>query len=215
VLAHPIHVLVVDDHGIVREAVKCLLEQLAQMLVVGSASSGKEAVVAAKRLKPDLILMDLVLPELNGLDAIERILALMPETRIIVLSMCQTSQHVAAALRAGARGYVVKQAATKELHRAVLTVMRGKRYLSPQIADFASNTITRNKNLSPLEHLSAREREVLHLTVAGMTSAAMALKLNLSRKSVETYRSRIIKKLCVTDHAALIRFAIEHALTPA
>jgi DNA-binding NarL/FixJ family response regulator len=211
----PVRILVVDDHGIVRDGISAVLEKHPNLKVVGSVATGKEAVAAATRLVPDVIVMDLMLPELSGVDATERILTLLPRTHIVILSVCRTSEHIFRALRAGARGYVVKEAVSADLVRAVLAVTAGERFLSSQITELVIGGVLGNSEThSPLERLSKREREVLHLTVAGSSSAEIAQRLSLSRKTVDTYRSRIMDKLGVSDLAGLIHFAIEHAMTP-
>jgi DNA-binding NarL/FixJ family response regulator len=211
----PVSILVVDDHGIVRDGISAVLEKHPNLKVVGSVATGKEAVAAATRLVPDVIVMDLMLPELSGVDATERILTLLPRTHIVILSVCRTSEHIFRALRAGARGYVVKEAVSADLVRAVLAVTAGERFLSSQITELVIGRVLGNSEThSPLERLSKREREVLHLTVAGSSSAEIAQRLSLSRKTVDTYRSRIMDKLGVSDLAGLIHFAIEHAMTP-
>ena len=211
----PIRILIVDDHGIVRDGLTALLEKHGNMQVVGTAATGKEAVVAAARLEPDVIVMDLVLPELSGVDATERILNLLPRTQVVILSVCHTSEHIFRALRAGALGYVLKQAAGAELVSAVRSAFVGEPYLSPQITDVVIGSLLHKAALqSPLERLSGREREVLHLTVGGSSSAEIARRLSLSRKTVDTYRSRVMEKLGVEDLAGLIHFAIAHAMTP-
>jgi DNA-binding NarL/FixJ family response regulator len=214
-LAAPVRILVVDDHGIVRDGIAAVLEKHPNFKVVGSVATGKEAVAAAMRLTPEVVVMDLMLPELSGVDATERILTELPCTQVVILSVCRTSEHVFRALRAGARGYVVKEAVGADLVRAVHAVMAGERFLSSQITEAVigealNNTATR----SPLERLSKREREVLHLTVAGSSSAEIALRLSLSRKTVDTYRSRVMEKLGVSGLTGLIHFGIEHAMTP-
>jgi DNA-binding NarL/FixJ family response regulator len=212
----PVRIVVVDDHGIVRDGLAALLEKYDHFKVIGTAATGKQAIRIALRLKPDVIVMDLMLPELSGIDATERILSQLPQTRVIVLSVCHTSEHVFRALRAGARGYVLKEAAGGDLVRAVAAVFAGKRYLSPQITEVVIDGLLNNvAPQSPLERLSGREREVLHLTVAGSSSAEIAQQLSLSRKTVDTYRSRVMEKLGVPDLTHLIHFAIEHAMTPA
>ena len=210
-----VSILVVDDHGIVRDGIRSLLGRQEGMDVVGLAATGEQAVLAAQRLRPDVIIMDLVLPVLNGIDATRRILASLPKTKILVLSACCTSEHVYRALRAGALGYVMKDAAGSELVCAVRTVTSGKQYLSPSIAalfsgDCPNAAVTR----SPLERLSAREREVLHRTVAGYSSTQIALQMSLAPKTIDTYRSRLMQKLGVSNRSALIRFAIQHAMAP-
>jgi DNA-binding NarL/FixJ family response regulator len=212
----PIRILIVDDHGIVRDGIAVLLERQGHMQVVGTAATGKEAVVVAANLKPDVIIMDLVLPQMSGVDATERILSLLPQTQVVVLSVCHTSEHVFRALRAGARGYVSKEAAGVELVCAVKAVFVGATYLSPRITEVVIDCLLNRAALqSPLERLSGREREVLHLTVGGSSSAEIARQLSLSRKTVDTYRSRVMEKLGVPDLTGLIHFAVEHAMTPA
>ncbi|HLA73476.1 MAG TPA: response regulator transcription factor [Steroidobacteraceae bacterium] len=213
----PINIVVVDDHGIVRDGLSALLDGHFHMKVVGSVANGKEAILSAELLKPDVIVMDLVLPELSGIDATLRILATLPLTRIVILSACDTSEHVFQALRAGARGYVLKEGASAELVQAVLAVVAGERYLSPRITGVVIDALLSDAapaSMSPIESLSAREREVLHLTVSGASSAEIGEKLSLSRKTVDTYRSRVMGKLGVPDLAGLIRFAVAHAMTP-
>jgi len=212
----PISVVVVDDHGIVRDGLCALLDGHFHLNVIGSAANGRDAILSAARLKPDVIVMDLVLPDLSGIDATLRILAELPTTRIVILSASNTSEHVFRALRAGARGYVLKESATSELVQAVLAVYAGERYLSPQITGLVIDALGSSAApVSPIESLSQREREVLHLTVGGATSAEIGQKLSLSPKTVDTYRSRVMGKLGVPDMAGLIRFAIAHAMTPA
>ena len=209
----PIRILVVDDHGIVREALAMLIGRQSGMTVVGSVATGADAVSAAKRLKPDLIIMDLVLRDMNGTDATQRILHVLPMTQIIVLSACNTTEHVYRALRAGARGYVLKDARWAELVQAVASVMAGEQFLSPGITPMlVDGMLTHSRGKSRMETLSTREREVLHRIVAGASSADIAAHLCLSRKTVDTYRGRLMTKLGVDNRSALIRFAIEHEL---
>lgn len=211
----PIRIVVVDDHGIVRDGLSALLDGHFHIDVVASVANGREAIAAAARFKPDVIVMDLVLPELSGVDATLRILADLPRTRIVILSACDTSEHVFRALRAGARGYVLKESAGAELVQAVLAVFAGERYLSARLTGIVIDKLLSDAApVSPIERLSAREREVLHLTVGGASSAQIGEKLSLSRKTVDTYRSRVMEKLGVPDLAGLIRFGIVHALAP-
>jgi DNA-binding NarL/FixJ family response regulator len=185
------------------------------MDVVGLAANGEQAVLAAQRLRPEVIIMDLVLPILNGIEATRRVLSLLPQTKVIVLSACYTSEHVYRALRAGALGYVVKEAVGSELVRAVRVVLSGKQYLSPSIAAVIGGGWPSDPSKrSPLESLSARERDVLHRTVEGFSSAQIALQLSLSPKTIDTYRSRLMQKLGVSDRSTLIHFAIQQALAP-
>lgn len=213
VTVRPVRILVVDDHGIVREGLAALLERGDDMKVVGFAATGEEAVLSAKRLKPDVIIMDLVLPVLNGIDATRRILGESPATHIIALSACHAPEQVRRALRAGVRGYVLKSAAGDELLRAVKAVTAGKQYVSPAISSlFVDGVLSTSIPPTPYDRLSAREREVLRRIVTGSTSSDIAGQLALSRKTVDTYRGRMMVKLGVSNRAALIRFALAHEL---
>jgi DNA-binding NarL/FixJ family response regulator len=203
-------ILVVDDHGIVREGLIALLTRQSGIHVLGSAISGAEAIVAAQRLKPSIVIMDLLLPDMNGIDATRRILAFLPRTRVIMLSSRHTIEHVYGALRAGALGYVVKDAPAEELLQAVLSVREGKRYLSPQVTPTLGDATCYSSPKSPLERLSMRERDVLHRIVAGGSSAAIGQHMSLSPKTIDTYRGRLMTKLGVNNRSELIRFVIEN-----
>jgi DNA-binding NarL/FixJ family response regulator len=208
-------ILIVDDHSIVRDGLALLIEREPGMRVVGFAASGEEAVEATRRLKPNLIIMDLMLPALNGIDATRRIISEFPHTHIIALSACHTSEQVSRAMRAGALGFVLKTEAATELLRAVHMVAAGKQYVSPAItAMFVDGMPSMPIAKSPFELLSTREREVVQLIVAGSTSSDIATHLSLSRKTVDTYRGRIMVKLGVANRSALIRFALEYELPP-
>jgi len=212
----PTRILVVDDHYLVREGLAVLLDRDKGMTIVGSAATGEDAILAAHRLSPDVIIMDLVLPALNGIDATRRILSELPRTRIIALSACHTSEHVYRALRAGARGYVLKTAAGAELLTAVKTVAAGDQYISPAItALFVDGVLGTLIPTSPFDHLSARERDVLRRIVAGATSSDIAQHLSLSRKTVDAYRGRMMVKLGVANRSELIRCALEFELPAA
>jgi DNA-binding NarL/FixJ family response regulator len=213
--ATPIKILIVDDHGIVRDGLSVLLNSRSEMRVVGTAADGKAAVRAAAKLLPDVIVMDLALPQLSGIDATLLILAAQPLIRIVILSAWDTSEHVFRALRAGVRGYVLKESAGTEIVQAVTAVSKGERYLSPRLTGLLIDGLLGDPNpTSPIESLSPREREVLHLTVTGASSADIGLRLSLSRKTIDTYRSRVMGKLGVTDLAGLIRFAVAHEMAP-
>jgi DNA-binding NarL/FixJ family response regulator len=207
-------VLIVDDHDVVREGLTALLGRAAGMLVVGYAATGEEAVAAAKVLTPNVIVMDLVLPEMNGLDASRLILAEWPLTHIIALSGCHTSDHVHRALDAGARGYVTKTSAGADLVLAIATVEAGEIFVSPGIQSMSIDSKnTRRSAGGHLEHLSQRERQVLGYLVKGSSSADIGRELLVSPKSVDTYRHRIMVKLGVRNRAELIRLALEYELT--
>jgi DNA-binding NarL/FixJ family response regulator len=207
-------VLVVDDHGIVREGLAVLIERETGLTVVGSVASGEAAVSCARQLRPDVVIMDLVLPELNGFDATRQILEFLPLTRIIALSACHSPEHVYRALRAGARGYVVKAAAGATLVTAIRTVLQGIPYVSPgTISHGIDEQWLNHIPKSPYERLSRRERDVLHHIVAGASSADIARELSLSAKTIDTYRGRLMVKLGVNNRSALIRLAIESEMT--
>jgi DNA-binding NarL/FixJ family response regulator len=209
----PIRILVVDDHCVVREGLVVFLDRDDGMKVVGSAGTGEEAVLAAHRLRPDVVIMDLVLPALSGIDATRQIVSQLPQTHIIALSACHTSEHVYRALRAGVRGYVLKAAAGSELLSAIKAVTAGEQYVSPAItALFVDGVLGTSIPESPFDSLSVRERDVLRHIVAGETSSDIAQHLSLSRKTVDTYRGRMMVKLGVANRSQLIRFALEYEL---
>jgi DNA-binding NarL/FixJ family response regulator len=205
--------VVVDDHSIVRSGLAVLLDREDGMKVVGSATTGEDAVRVARRLEPDLIIMDLALPTLNGIDATRMILGECPQIRIIALSASRRPGHVCRAFGAGARGYVLKHAPGEEIVRAVKAVIAGGRYVSPEIAHLLPvKADISGAQPSPFEGLSTREHDVLRRIVSGATSADIAKCLSLSPKTVETYRARLMVKLGVETRAALIHLALENEL---
>lgn len=208
-------IVLADDHTIVRDGLRALLEMQPDMRVVGVAATGRAAVQLVQQHQPSLILLDIAMPELNGIEAARQIADLYPETQIVMLSMHSTSEHVYQALQAGARGYLMKESAGAEVVAAVRAVCAGQRYLSQKIADTVVDEYIRHRQAtSPLESLSAREREILQLIVEGQSSAAVGAALALSPKTVETYRTRLMHKLGVSDLPALVKFAVQHGLTP-
>jgi DNA-binding NarL/FixJ family response regulator len=209
----PIRILVVDDHCVVREGLAVLLDHGDGLTIVGTAGTGEEAVLAARRLRPDVIIMDLVLPALNGIEATRCIISELPDTRIIALSACHTAEHVCRALRAGACGYVLKTAAGSELLNAIKAATAGRQYVSPAVtALFVDGVLSTSVPESPFDSLSVRERDVLQRIVAGETSSDIARRLSLSRKTVDTYRGRMMVKLGVANRSELIRLALEFEL---
>jgi DNA-binding NarL/FixJ family response regulator len=205
----PIRILNADDHGVVAEGLKQLVEAESDMQVVALVGDGREAVQQARDTQPDVVLMDLSMPELNGADATRAILQRDPKCRVIVLSMYAQREYVRRALKAGAAGYVVKRSAAKEVVEAIRAVHAGQRYLSPRVADVVLEDYTDERQDDPLARLSAREREVLQLLAEGRTGAQIAERLSLSQKTVETYRARLVEKLGIRDLAGLVRFAIQ------
>jgi DNA-binding NarL/FixJ family response regulator len=208
----PIRILIADDHGVVAEGLKHLVEAQNDMEVVALVADGREAVQHARDTQPDVVLMDLSMPELNGAEATRAILERDPKCRVIVLSMYSQREYVRRALKAGAAGYVVKRSAAKEVVEAIRAVHAGQRYLSPRVADVVLEDYTDERQDDPLARLSAREREVLQLLAEGRTGAQIAERLSLSQKTVETYRARLVEKLGIRDLAGLVRFAIQRGL---
>lgn len=213
-----ITVLLADDHAVVRDGLRLLLEAQPDLSVIGDAANGREAVRQVARLCPDVVVMDIAMPELNGIEAAREIGEVCPSTQIIILSIHSTTEHVFRALQAGARGYLLKESAGIEVVNAVRAVHAGHRYLSQKISDSLVDDYVRQRQAaeakSPLARLSPREREVLQLVVEGKSSAEIADTLSLSVKTVETYRTRLMHKLGVSDLPALVKFAIQHGLTP-
>ncbi len=211
-----VKVLIADDHAVVRDGLRALLEAHPEITVVGDASDGRQAVSQVFSLNPDVVIMDISMPDLNGIEATRQLLERNPQQKIIILSILGTSEHVFRALQAGARGYLLKESAGREVVEAVLAVAEGKRYLSQPIAETLVADYVRQRELaaekSPLELLSAREREILKLVLEGKSSAEIGKQLFLSAKTVETYRSRMMRKLGVSDLPGLVKFAIQHGL---
>jgi DNA-binding NarL/FixJ family response regulator len=214
----PITVFLADDHAVVRDGLRALLEAHADLRVVGDVGNGRAAVREAGTLRPDVVVIDIAMPELNGIDAAAQIRASSPATQVVILSVHADSEHIFRAFKAGALGYVMKEATGQEVVQAVRDVHTGRRYVSPRIADTVAADFVRMRHdapeRGPLERLSAREREVLQLVAEGKSSAEIAARLLLSVKTVETYRSRLMEKLDIHDLSGLIRFAILHGLTP-
>jgi len=209
----PVTVMLADDHAVVRDGLRALLEGGHDLQVIGVDGNGREAVAEAQRLRPDIVIMDIAMPELDGVEATRRIVERCPETRVLILSMYLSAEHIHRALQAGAQGYVLKESAGEEVVEAIRALRAGKRYLSHRITETVIDDYLRDgSNLSPLDSLSLRERDVLQLVVEGRTNALIAQSLSLSPKTVETYRARIMKKLKVHDTVELVKFAMRHGL---
>ena len=208
----PIRILIADDHAVVAEGLKHLIEAQADIQVVAIVGDGREAVRVAKETRPDVVLMDLSMPELNGAEATRAIVEHDPRCRVIILSMYAEREYVRRALKSGAAGYVVKRSAAKEVVDAIRAVHSGQRYLSPRVADVVIDDYSGEPQGDVLEKLSAREREVLQLLAEGRSGNEIAQRLSLSPKTVETYRSRLVEKLGIRDVAGLVKFAIQRGL---
>lgn len=204
-----INVLLVDDHGVLRDGVQRLLEANVDINVIGAADDGLEAVEQAAKLQPDIVVMDITMPEMNGLEATRRILDRTPATGIVILSMHSSTEMVREAFAAGARGYVLKESAGGEVVRAVRTVVAGGRFVGEGVAYKALAEDT----ASGIASLTAREREILPLIANGKSNAEAGVILGLSPRSVETYRLRLMQKLGIEDLPTLVKFAIRHGMT--
>jgi DNA-binding NarL/FixJ family response regulator len=211
----PIRVLLADDHPLVCAGLAALLAQQGDMEVVATAIDGREALRAARELSPDVVIMDVSMPGMNGIEAAERIRDLGGGAKVVMLSMHDSAEHVYRALRAGATGYLLKESAGREVVDAVRAVLAGRRYLSDRIPgqEALLGRLAAKASGSPLERLSKREREILQLVVEGKSSAEIAALVSLSPKTVETYRSRMMQKLGIADLPALVKFALQHGLT--
>ncbi len=213
-----IKVFIADDHAMVREGLRLIIEAERDISVIGEAADGRQTVRLIQRLAPDVILMDIAMPILNGIEATYQILNSKTFTRIIILSMHSSKEHIFRALEAGALGYLLKESAGKEMVKAIRAVNAGNRFLSDRISqtmieDYIHQRRADSAKESPIKRLSQREREVLQLVVEGKSSAEIASSLFLSPKTVETYRSRLMHKLGIKDLPSLVKFAIQHGMT--
>ncbi|MBC8208271.1 MAG: response regulator transcription factor [Desulfobulbaceae bacterium] len=209
-----ISVLLCDDHTIIREGLKHLLETQPDIRVCGEAANGREAVQKTIDLEPDVLVLDIAMPEMNGLEAARQIRMARPKTRVIILSVYSTPEHICHALLTGIHGYILKESAGSELIEAIRAVSGHKTYFSKKIdMDEIRKMLRDQKDVSPLTRLSQREREVLQFVVEGLSSVAIGTKLGLSPKTVETYRSRLMNKLGLSDLPSLVKFALRHGIT--
>ena len=213
--AKSIRVLLADDHTLVRAGIRALLEKLPGMVVTDEASDGREVVDLIKAQQPDVVLMDISMPGLNGLQALARITRDFPQVRVIILSMHPNDEYVLQALKSGASGYLLKRAATAELPAALRTVIRGEIYLSREIAGqflkkFPLQQIAHSR--SPLEQLTSRQLEILQLLAEGQTTMAIGLVLKVSDKTVEYHRAKLMARLNIFDIPGLVRFALRNGV---
>jgi DNA-binding NarL/FixJ family response regulator len=206
-----IRIVLADDHSVVRQGFRRILEAQPDMEIVGEASNGKEALESAAKFTPDVVVMDVAMPELNGIEATRRMAEVAPRTRVLALSMHKDSVYVREILRAGARGYLLKDAVDEDLIAAVRAVSRGEGYLSPGVAD-AVLTDYRQHVTDPIDLLTSREREVLQLIAEGKTNKEIATTLNLSVYTIDAHRGRIMEKLNLHSTGELVRFALRKGL---
>jgi DNA-binding NarL/FixJ family response regulator len=206
----PIRVLLADDHALFRAGVRKLLQSFPGLEVVGEAADGYEALQLSGAHRPDVLLMDIGMPGLNGVEAAARLTRESTRPRVVILSMHTGEEHVLRAIRAGAAGYLLKDASPAELESAVRTVARGDIYLSPAVSRYVVDDYLRRAagDSSPLDRLTARQREVLQLIAEGNTTKAIAARLGLSVKTVETHRAQLMERLDTHDIPALVRLAV-------
>jgi DNA-binding NarL/FixJ family response regulator len=213
----PIRVILADDHTLVRAGIRALLEKLPRVEVVGEASDGREVLNLVKMHRPDVVLMDIAMPGLNGLEAAARMAKEFPDVRVVILSMHHNEEYVWRALKAGAAGYLLKKAATAELETALQHVAHGEIYLSREIStrlpkNFLLDGVANRK--SPLEQLTGRQREILQLIAEGQNTKGIAEILKVSPKTVEYHRMKLMGCLNVHDIPGLVRFALRVGLLP-
>ena len=210
-------VLLVDDHHVVRRGIRALLENEAGIHVVGEAGTGVEAARLTQQLKPDVLIIDLMLADMSGLEVIRQVRKRAPATSAVVLSMYGNDCYVVEALQAGAKAYVLKDSPPEELMRAVREAALGRRYLAPPLSDRAIEVYllrSEDSQLDPYDMLTSREREVLHLAAQGMTSSETANRLCISPRTVEVHRARVMQKLGLHNRTELIHFAIRQGIIP-
>lgn len=207
----PIRILLADDHDLVRAGIRSLVQGVEGMEVVAEAGDGREALRLVRIHQPDVVLMDIAMPGLNGLDATARIVKVSPQPVVIILSMHATREYVLEALQAGASGYVLKNAAVDELETAIRTVARGGKYLTPSVSGQLIAGVT-GASESAAAALTQRQREVLQLVAEGRSTREIAELLHVSVKTVETHRAQLMDRLEIYDVAGLVRYAIRTGL---
>ena len=208
-----VKVALIDDHPIVRQGLRNLLQTEPSFQVVAEADDGIAGLDLVQRVRPDVLIVDLMMPGLNGLDLIKQVLKPLPRLRIVVLSMQSADSYVVEALNSGAAGYVLKETGPSEIIHAIKTIVAGERYLSPKLAQRVVDSSTGRKRITdPYDSLTPREREILHLIVEGKTSVQIASRLVLSPRTVELHRSRIMKKLDLHNQTDIFRYALERGI---
>ena len=206
-----IRIVLADDHAMVRKGFRLILEAQPDMEIAGEAGNGREAVELAEKVHPDVVVMDVAMPELNGIEATRRLASSSPHTRVLALSMHKDSVYVREILRAGARGYLLKDSIDTDLINAVRAVARGDGYISPGVSDAVLSDYRRHVT-DPLDLLTSREREVLQMIAESKTNKEIAAALNLSIYTVEAHRGKIMEKLNLHSTGELVRFAVRHGL---
>ena len=211
-----IKVLLVDDHAIIREGLRSLLDKQSEMEVIADTDDGRKAIEFVRELSPDIVIMDITMPGLNGIEATRQITAEFPDVKVIALSIHSKRRFVADMLSAGATGYILKECLFDELVQAIKAVAAGGRYLSPMITDVVVSDYVKRLSAtadSPFEALKAREREVLQLVTEGKSTKQIALELHVSTKTIEANRRQIMEKLNIHSVAELTKYAVREGLT--
>ena len=212
-MAEKIHVLIADDHAIVRQGLKQILSETDDLLVAGEADDGSQALHLARQCTWDVFLLDVSMPNRNGIDTLKQLKKEFPRLPVLILSMHPEEQYAVRALKAGASGYLTKQSAPEQLVTAIRQVANGKKFLSPAVAQQLAEAISDNTDKPPHERITDREYQVLTLIASGKTLTQVADTLNLSVATVGTYRARLLEKMGLKSTAELIRYGLEHGLT--
>jgi DNA-binding NarL/FixJ family response regulator len=206
-------VLIADDHRLVRAGLRALIANMADFIPVGEAADGREALSEVAQLNPDVLLLDVAMPGMSGLETLAELHRTKPELRVIILSMSASEEHVAHALRFGARGYLLKDSAPAELELALQAVMTGKTWLSPPVSKPVIDDYFQRIGMpDAADGMTPRQREVLKRIAEGASTKEIAFELDLSVKTIETYRSQIMDKLGIRDIAGLVRYAVRHGI---
>ncbi|PZV06970.1 MAG: DNA-binding response regulator [Leptolyngbya sp.] len=209
-----IQLVIADNHTLVRAGFRSLVEDLDGVEVIGEADNGREALNLVETLKPQLVLMDIAMPEMNGLEATARIARDFPQVRVLIVSMHANEEYVYQALKSGAMGYLLKDSGTEELGLAIRAIARGETYLSPTVSKYVVTDYVRRlgKDQNPLDQITPRQREILQLIAEGKSTKDIADILYISTKTVETHRTQLMDRLDIHDIAGLVRYAIRTGL---
>lgn len=213
-----IKILIADDHALIRTGIATLLQSYPEFVVVGEATDGAEAVEMTGKVQPDVVLIDLAMPKMNGIEATRQIRERFPKTRVLVLTMHENDEYIYQILKSGAGGYVLKDASREELCNAIRAVARGEKFFSPRVSEIMVESFVKRREQPPVElsstdiPLTKREKEILSLVVEGLTNQQIADKLFISPRTVDTHRTNIMQKLNLHDVASLVRYAIKHGL---
>lgn len=213
-----IKILIADDHALIRAGIATLLQHYPEFIVVGEATDGVEAVEMTGKVQPDVVLIDLAMPKMNGIEATRQIRERFPKTRVLVLTMHENDEYIYQILKSGAGGYVLKDSSREELCNAIRAVARGEKFFSSRVSEIMVESFVRRSEQPPIELSSAdipltkREKEILTLVAEGLTNQQIADKLFISPRTVDTHRTNIMQKLDLHDVASLVRYAIKHGL---